>query len=111
MDVAFSTAKLAKICNSEAKLRGEYGPRMATLIQQRLAELRAADTLEDMRHLPGPRCHELKGNLDGHLALDLVHPNRLVFKPDHSPVPLKDDGGLNWNEITAVEVVGIGDYH
>ena len=53
MDVSFSTAKLAKICSSEKKVRGEYGPRMAALIQQRLTELRAADTLEDMRHLPG----------------------------------------------------------
>lgn len=111
MDVSFSTSKLAKICNSAKKLRGEYGPRMAALVQQRLGELQNADTLEDMRHLPGARCHELKANLGGHLAVDLVHPNRLVFKPDHDPVPVRDDGGLNWKEVTAVEVVGIGDYH
>ena len=111
MDVSFSTAKLAKICNSEKKLRGEYGPRMAALIQQRLAELRAADTLTDMRSLPGARCHELKGNLSEHLAVDLVHPNRLVFMPDHDPIPSKDDGGMNWDEITAIVVIGIGDYH
>ncbi len=111
MDVSFSTAKLAKICNSEKKLRGEHGPRMAALIQQRLAELRAADTLEDMRSLPGARCHELKGDLAGHLAVDLVHPDRLVFKPDHDPIPVKDDGGINWDEITAVEVIGMRDYH
>ena len=111
MEVSFSTAKLAKICNSAKKLRGEYGPRMADLIQQRLAELKAADTLADMRSLPGARCHELKGNLAGHLAVDLVHPNRMVFVPDHDPVPTKDDGGMNWDEITAVVVIGIGDYH
>lgn len=111
MEVSFSTPKLAKTCNSAKKLRGDYGPRMAGLIQQRLAELQAADTLEDMRHLPGARCHELKGNLGGQLAVDLVHPKRMVFKPNHDPVPVKDDGGLNWSEVTAIEVVGIGDYH
>jgi proteic killer suppression protein len=111
MDVSFSTSKLAKTCNAEKKLRGEYGPRMAALIQQRLAELRAADTLADMRSLPGARCHELTANLAGHLAVDLVHPDRLVFRPDHDPIPSKDDGGMNWDEITAVVVIGIGDYH
>lgn len=111
MDVSFSIGKVAKICNSAKKLRGEYGPRMAALIQQRLAELQAADTLADMRSLPGARCHELKGNLAGHLAVDLVHPHRMVFVPDHDPVPSKDDGGMNWDEITAVVVIGIGDYH
>ena len=84
---------------------------MAALIQQRLTELRAADTLEDMRNLTGARCHELKSDLAGHLAVDLVHPNRMVFKPDHDPVPVKDDGGLDWSAITEVEVIGIGDYH
>jgi len=84
---------------------------MASLIQQRLAELRAVDTLADMRSLPAARCHELKGNLAGHIAVDLVHPDRLVFKPDHDPVPCKDDGGMNWDQITAIVVVGIGDYH
>ena len=111
MEISFSNAKLAKTCNSEKKLRGEYGPRMAKLIQQRLAELQAADTLEDMRHVPGARCHELTGNLDGCLAVDLVHPMRMVFKPDHDPVPCRDDGGLDWSQVTRLEVFAIGDYH
>src|SRR5712691_3636393 len=107
MDVAFSTAKMAKLCNSEKKLRGEFGPRMASLIEQRLMELRSADTLEDLRHLPGPRCHELTGDLAGHLAVDLVHPQRLLFVANHDPPPEREAGGLDWNAVTAVMVVGI----
>ena len=111
MDVAFSTAKLAKLCNSEKKLRGEFGPRMAAVIQQRLTELQAAETLEDLRHLPGPRCHELTGNLSGHLAVDLVHPQRLLFTANHDPLPERESGGLDWGAVTAVLIVGITDYH
>ncbi len=110
MDVRFADARLQKLCNNESKLRGKYGPRMATLIEQRLLDLSAADTLSQMRLLPG-RCHELKGNLSGLLALDLVHPNRLVFKPGHDPIPRKLDGGLDWDSVTEIEIVGIGDYH
>src|SRR5688572_2116226 len=107
MDLSFSNSKLAKLCNSAAKLKARHGLRMATLIQQRLAELQAAPTLEDLRQVPGARCHELSQNLKGHLAVDLVHPDRLVFKPDHDPVPVKEDGGLDWSQVTAIEVVGI----
>ncbi|MBI1903069.1 MAG: killer suppression protein [Planctomycetia bacterium] len=110
MDVSFANSKLQKLCNSEKKLRGEYGPRMGALIQQRLADLAAAATLATMRQLPG-RCHELKGDLKGHFAVDLVHPDRLVFRPFHHPLPMLADGGLDWSRITSIEIVGIGDYH
>ena len=55
MEVSFTNSRLQKLCNSAKKLRGEYGPRMADLIQQRLAELADAETLEDMRSIIGAR--------------------------------------------------------
>lgn len=110
MKITFDRTKEQKLCNSASKLNAEYGPRMAALIQQRLADLAAADTLEVMRSLPG-RCHELIENLSGYLAIDLVHPNRLVFKPIDDPLPLLKGGGLNWREIRSVEIWRIGDYH
>jgi proteic killer suppression protein len=111
MEIRFANARLQKLCNSDKKLRGKYGPRMADLIQQRLMELRDSENLAILATLPGPRCHELKGNLAGHLAVDLVHPDRMVFQPDHDPLPAKDDGGLDWQQVTRIEIVGIGDYH
>jgi proteic killer suppression protein len=111
MEVSFANSRLQKLCNSGKKLRGGYGPRMADLIQQRLAELSDAETLEDMRSIVGARCHELSQNLKGLLAVSLVHPDRLAFKPGDRPIPRKPDGGLDWKRVTSIEVVGIGDYH
>ncbi len=110
MEISFATSKLAKLCNSEKKLRGDYGPRMAMVILQRLMDLTAAETLESMRSIPG-RCHSLTQNLDGLFAVDLVHPDRLVFVPDHDPVPQLKNGGVDWAKVTKIEVAGIGDYH
>jgi plasmid maintenance system killer protein len=110
MDICFTNSRLDTLCNSDKKLRGRYGPRMAGLIKQRLLDLSAAENLEVMRHLPG-RCHELTQNLKGCLAVDLVHPDRLAFQPNHNPIPRKGDNGLDWKRVTAIEVVGIGDYH
>lgn len=111
MDIYFAKSKLQKICESEKKLKAEYGLRMAVVIQQRLMELSAAQTLEVMRSISGARCHELSENFKGHLAVDLVHPQRLLFKPFHDPVPVKVDGGLDWSQVKAVEIAGIIDYH
>jgi len=71
----------------------------------------AATTLEDIKRLPGPRCHELKGNRAGQLSVDLDHPYRLIFIPANAPLPEKPDGGLDWNQITAIEITGIEDTH
>ena len=92
-------------------MQAKHGKRMAEKIQQRLAELQAAETLADMRDLPGARCHELTDNLAGSLAVDLVHPDRLVFLPDHSPRPELPEGGLDWQKVTKILIKGIGDYH
>ncbi len=110
MEISFATSKLAKLCNSEKKMKGTHGVRMAQVIQLRLMDLDAAETLEMMRGLPG-RCHQLTENLDGMFAVDLVHPDRLVFKPDHDPVPELSSGGIDWSKVTKIEVVGIGNYH
>jgi proteic killer suppression protein len=55
--------------------------------------------------------HELKGNRKGQLSLDLDHPYRLIFIPDHDPVPSTEDGGMDWGRVTAVKILGIEDTH
>jgi plasmid maintenance system killer protein len=94
--------------SNEARLK--YYPALARKINQRLAELRAAANLEDLKHLPG-RWHELTGNLKGCLAGSVSANYRLLIKPNHNPVPRKDDGGLNWREVTAITVLEVMDYH
>ncbi len=111
MNVYFRTRKLGRACASEKKMRGEYGPKMAKKIQLRLAQFKAADNLNDLAKIPGTRCHELKGDRTGQLAVDLVHPQRMVFVPADVPIPKKEDGGLDWSNVTEIEVIEIGDYH
>ncbi len=92
-------------------LQRKHGEQRAKLLRRRLDELHAATNLEQLRPLPGPRCHELRGNRKGQLSVDLDHPYRLIFVPDHSPPPERDDGGLNWVQITKVLIIGVVDTH
>lgn len=111
MDILFCQKRLKKLCNNHKSLIRRYGQRRADAIRRRLDELRAASSLWDLRYLPQTRCHELKGNRSGQLSVDLDQPYRLIFRPATHPIPAKADGGLDWNKITAVEIIGIEDTH
>jgi plasmid maintenance system killer protein len=110
VNIAFDDRKLEKEWNNLPQLTRRHGDRRAKLIRRRLDELRAAETLEDMRYLPGPRCHELKQDRAGQLSVDLDHPYRLIFTPA-APALTKPDGGLDWTQVTVIVVLGVEDTH
>jgi plasmid maintenance system killer protein len=110
MDITFRTAKLRKACNDASVRKKTFGPRTSEILGRRLDDLRAADDLDQIRRLPGLRCHELKGARAGQLAVDLDHPRRVVFEPEE-PRPLRDDGSLDWAQVTSIVVIEVVDYH
>jgi proteic killer suppression protein len=63
-----------------------------------------------MRSLPG-RCHELRGGRAGTFAVSLDGPYRLILEPAHNPLPIKDDGGIDWSGIKRIRILEIEDYH
>jgi proteic killer suppression protein len=111
VDILFKNKKLQKEFNDERALRRERGQRQAALIMQRLSELQAAENLGVMRSIPRARCHELKANRKGQISVDLDHPYRLIFEPDQNPFPTHPEGGLDWNRITRIKVLGVEDTH
>jgi len=110
MDVLFATEKLRKEFTEGARLVRRHGSERTKIIRRRLNALRAANTLEDLRNLPG-RLHELTGNHAGRFALDLDGPYRLIFEPADNPVPKKDDGGIDWRRVTVVCIISVENYH
>ena len=113
MDIQFKNKKLEKELNEGRKLEKTHGCLQAKKIKIRLTALRAASGLYDFwPPKRGPeRCHELTGERKGQLSVDLDHPYRLIFVPNHYPVPLKPDGGLDWKQITEIKIIGIEDTH
>lgn len=111
MDIAFRTRKLEKTFNSAGELQKAYGARMAKAIMNRLAVLKAARTLALVPTTPPDRRHQLRGDRDEQFAVDLVHPHRLVFEPNHDPLPRKDDGGIDVEQVTAITIIEVIDYH
>lgn len=110
MQVSYQSKKLQKVCNKEKEGVRALGLGCARKLQQRLAELAAAEVLSDISYLPPPRCHELT-NRGGVFSVDLQHPYRLLFIPANEPVPRKLDGGIDLTQVTEVEIISIEDTH
>lgn len=110
MRVEFKTNKLKKQLADPRELAKALG-QMAKKANQRVQEFKAAENLAVIRMLPAARCHALKGDHDGALAVDISKNYRIVFEPFHDPLPKKDDEALDWEQVTAIRILGIEDYH
>lgn len=110
MNITFADKKLEKYANNERFALKKLGQIMALRFQQRLQDLRDAETLEEVRYLPG-KFHELIGDRKGQWACNLEHPYRLIFTPHETPIPESEDGQYIWAEIKGIEVLEIADYH
>ena len=111
MTIRFDNTKLERLCNTEKELRKKH-QRRADTITQRLGELAAVDNLEQMKLIPAARCHQLRvGNRKGQFAVNVDRMWRIVFAPDHDPVVLKPDGGIDLKQVTAINILEIVDYH
>lgn len=71
---------------------------MANLIHQRVDQICAAESIEELVEYSIGRCHPLAGNRKGEYAMDLVHPHRLVFEQVKG-------------KIEVVRIINIEDYH
>ena len=111
MDISFRTRKLQKVFEKPGELKRSYGVRNESALKARLIVLYKAANLSRVPTIPPERRHQLKGKRKEQFAVDLVHPHRLIFEPDHEPVPLKNDGGIDLEQVTAITILEVLDYH
>lgn len=98
MDIEYRTKKLQRICTSATDARKEYGLDIAEKLQQRINELKAADSLEFLSTYHIGNCHRLSGDRTGQYAMSLTHPYRLILEKNN-------------NSVNIVKIVEIVDYH
>ena len=111
MDITFRNSKLQRTLNSDRELRRTYGDNLAKKIQMRLNILKGADNLA-LVPVAGPtRLHALTQNRKGQYAVDLDRRNRLIFAPNHHPIPLRKDGGVDLENVTEITILEVTDYH
>lgn len=110
MEVTFADERLKKICESAAERKKRFGEPAAAKLKSRLDDLDAAQSMQDMRNLPG-HWEELKGQRGGQFSCRLAGGLRLIVCPKRQPPPTKPDGGLDWLALDQVTVLEVVDYH
>lgn len=110
MKLEFKTNKLKKQCENPPEAQKVHGKQVGTKLTQRVNELKAAASLDDiakMKVING--FHPLGGDRKDEFAVYLGHPQRLVFTA-------KIEGGsdldsLTYTEIKVIRIEEVTDYH
>lgn len=110
MKINYKSNKLEKSLTIPKELSKTYG-QLAKKVKQRMEDFKAANNLAVIGKIPGAECHHLGGDKKEQLAVSISGNWRICFVADHNPLPLKNDGGLNWAEVTSIKIVKVEDYH
>ena len=108
MIVHYLDSRMRTICLEAKEATRALGAESARKLQRRLSDLGAARNVSE---LPAGRPHPYKGNKEKRFSLDLAAGQRLLFVPTLDPVPRKSDGGIDWDAVSEVTIVFIGDNH
>jgi proteic killer suppression protein len=108
--IHFKSNKLKKQLTDAKTMLKAFGQR-AKMINQRIKELKAANNLAVLKTLPAANCHQLKGYNIPTLAVDASSNYRLIFEVAQQPIPQTEEGGLDWEVVTEIEILEVLDYH
>ena len=111
MKVTVKTTKLQKLLGKHKELVKAFGDKRARLIERRIVYLRGASNLHNVPPTKPFRCHELTGQRKGEFAVDVDEKLRIVFVPDHEPVPKLPDGGIDRKAVNEIVIIEVEDYH
>lgn len=108
MEIDIPDDDLRALCEQQRLAVKKLGKPCARKLRSRLSDIDAATHVQE---LIAGHPHPLTSDRAGQFSLDLQGGVRLVFEPDHEPVPAFTDGGIDWSQVTRVTIIFIGDYH
>ena len=100
MRITYKNNKIEKACTDFefALKKCKYSQDLVLKLHLRIKQIKGVQTVEEMILHKIGRCHKLSGNRKDQYAVDLVHPQRLIFT-------------VIGNEIQIAEILEITDYH
>ncbi len=112
MEIIFGTTRLKKLLESEKELVRKYGTKEANALMRCLTHLEGAERLCDVPTMPPTSLHPLDKDRKGQFAVGhKKRKNRIVFVPDHNPLPTINDEKLDKKKVTKIKILEVKDYH
>lgn len=103
MELAFSTKALRTLCENEEAATRELGAKRAGSLRRRLADLRAAVSVNDLVASHPRQTADSKDNLE----IDVGAGSRLVFCANHSVIPRLASRNVDWSSVSRVKLLRI----
>lgn len=103
MIIAFETKRLRTICEDGTVATDELGAVVANVLRERLADLRAADSIDDM--IIGNATTSGPGRAI--LTITLTPGARTVWSPNHVHNPRCASGDIDWSQTRRVRLRSI----
>jgi hypothetical protein len=103
MEIAFRTRSLRELCESEEKMRKEFGLGVATTLKARLADLRAANVIADLP-IGEPMVMSRPGGCA--LLINIGVGCRMIIQANHRSSPILS-GSVDWSAVTRVKIISI----
>jgi hypothetical protein len=108
VQLAFHSAWLRTICESERIAKDELGGAVAEVLKHRLADMAAATSVTD---LVAGRPRVLGGTAKDQMAVDLCHSYVITFVANHTKNPITETGDMDWKRVSRIKILRIGRDH
>ncbi|ALM27302.1 MULTISPECIES: type II toxin-antitoxin system RelE/ParE family toxin [Bacillus] len=104
MEISYASSSLEKILTNERMIKKKYTAFYKKIIN-RMSEIRAANYLEEIPHIPPPRRHKLDGEYNDCWGIDVSKNFRIILKP------IGDWTENDLKTINRIQILTIEDYH
>lgn len=105
LDLAFDSKLLRTICENEEEAVHELGQPVGEVLKHRLADLRAAVSVNDL--LVG-RPRILDGDIQNlHMIIDLCDGYQVIFSANHPNNPTGENGKTDWQKVSRIKILRI----
>jgi len=109
MEISFKTKSLKNLCMEQRFAKRTLGEPSFKKLKRRYSDLIAAANVLELPPVGDP--HQYSHDKAHIYSLDLHQGQRILFQPNHNPFPTKEDTGIDWKNVTSIEIIFIGDPH
>lgn len=104
MELAFDSKSIRTLCESATHAEVQFGPAAAEALRRRLADLRAAVSLDDLLVTPA---RLLRNDDSSVMIVDFCAGHQLVLCVNHPKPPKMPNGSIDWANVCRIKLLRI----
>tara|TARA_B100002049_G_C15998818_1_gene340569 strand:+ start:320 stop:655 length:336 start_codon:yes stop_codon:yes gene_type:complete len=106
LEIHFNSREIRRICTKDLVAKAQFGEKDAKRLQNRISDIMAATTVNDL--FVGSPEETMLGGINA-FQLSFGKDRYLVFSANHLNNPLNSKGKINWNGVSRVKIISVGD--